>query len=123
MQTTEAHVRALRSVVVGDPVGASSRRDVHGHEDEVRLVVPVEGLHVLVDELDLDVGVEVAREPGEPERGEERVLDRVVARRVRLDERRQDHLHAKGTVAWAAGRGEAMTTDLHRQLPLVVVGA
>ena len=66
------------------------------HHDEVGLVVERQLLDVLVLELDLVVRVEVAGERGQPERREERVLDRPETRAVRLEQRRQDERHVHG---------------------------
>src|SRR6185503_3326106 len=53
--------------------------------------------HVLVDDLDLVVGVEVTGERSEAERRKERVLDRAEMRARGFGERRQDQLDLHGT--------------------------
>src|SRR5688572_31031023 len=55
--------------------------DVHLHDDEVGAVVEPEALDVLVVDRHLVVRVEVAGQRGQPERWEERVLDRAEDRK------------------------------------------
>src|SRR4051812_19126802 len=109
MQAAEADVDAARAVVIGDAIGALGRRDVDGHCHEVGLVVPVQRVDVLVDELDLVVRIEVAGEPCEPERWEQRVFDAPIPRRVSLQKLRQDQLDAhadqsRGLYRWCSMR-------------------
>ena len=92
VQAAEADVGALGAVVVGVAVGATGRGDVRLDDDEVGLVVEAQLLHVLVLQVDLVVRVQVAGQGGEPERGEERVLDRAPVAAVRGRLGRADHL-------------------------------
>ncbi len=62
--------------MIGDLVGAAGAGDVDLDHDQVGRVVEVERLDVLVGESDVVIGVEVCGERGQPERWEQRVLDR-----------------------------------------------
>ena len=101
MQPTEADVRAAGPVVVRDRVRPAGRRDVRLDHHEVGLVVEAEGLHVFVHNGHFVVRVEVPGKRGEPERGEQRVLDGPQRRTGRLHERRKDHLHPHAGQAMA----------------------
>ena len=97
MKPSEADVDAARPIGVGNRVRTFRRGDVDGHDDEVRVVVQRELLDVLVDELDLVVVIEISGKSGQPERRKQRVLDRAIPGRVRLEKSREDHLDAQRT--------------------------
>ena len=108
VQPAEADVGALGAVVVGVAVGAPGRGDVGLDDDEVRLVVEAQRLDVLVLQVDLVVGVEVAGQGGEAERREQRVLDRAPVAAVGGRLGRADHLDPERAAGGrAAQRGPA----------------
>ena len=76
MQPAQADVSALAPVMVGQAVGAVGGGDVDLDDHQIGLVVQVERLDVLVLQGDLVVLIQVTRQGGQPERREERILDR-----------------------------------------------
>ena len=115
VETAEDDPHAAGPIAVGDRVGPLRRRDVDRHHDEVRVVVERQTLDVLVLELGLVVGIEVAGERGEPERREQGVLDRPEARIRRLQQRGQDELDLhRGASRWAPLPQAAVGASLDR---------
>jgi hypothetical protein len=95
VQPTQRDVDAPGPVRVGQLVGPASGGDVDLDHHQVRpVVVQPQPLHVLVVDRDLVVGTQVAGERREPERREQRVLDRPEERRRGLGQRREDHRDA-----------------------------
>lgn len=95
MQAAQAHVRPLGAVMVGQFVRPPRGRDVDLDHHQVRLVGQVHLLHVLVGQRHLVVRAEISGQRGEPERREQRVLDRPEERGRGLGQGGQDHLHAR----------------------------
>ncbi len=92
VKPAEYDVGAARAVEGRELVGAMGRGDVGLDRDDVRRVVGARDRDVLVADLDLVVGIEVGGQRHEPERREERVLDRTEVRVCRFLESRQDQL-------------------------------
>ncbi len=102
VQAAEADVGAPGAVPAGDVVGAGGRGDVGLDHHEVGLVVERHVLDVLVADLDVVVGVEIAGELGEAQGRKQRVLDRPPEGTVARGLARQDHLDLHGV---SFGRG------------------
>jgi hypothetical protein len=94
MQPAENHERPARAVVIRDPVGAVRVGYVHLNDHEIGTIIEIESLDVLVDDADVEVGVEVRGQGGEPERRKERVLDGAPVGTGRLGQRGQDQFDA-----------------------------
>ena len=75
MQPAECDVRALATVVIGNPIGAIGVGDVDLDHHQVRLIVEVERLDVFVLQRDVERGIEIRRQRREAERRKKRVLD------------------------------------------------
>jgi hypothetical protein len=99
VQTSERDVDPPAPVVVREPVRPRGRGDVDLDHHQVRAVVDAERLDVLVLQVHLGIGRQVARQRGEAEGRKQRVLDRPEERAQRLGQRRQDHLHAHGATS------------------------
>jgi len=90
MQPPETDMHPAGAVMVRDPVGPAGGGDVDLDGDQVRAVLQVERLHVLVADRGLVVGIEVTRQGGQSQGGEEAVLDGAPEGAPGLGERGQD---------------------------------
>jgi hypothetical protein len=80
VQAAKGHVAAAPAIVVSELVGAVRGGDVDRHDHQVRPIIGGERHDVLVLEHDLIIGVEVSRQRRQPQRREQRVLDRPESR-------------------------------------------
>jgi hypothetical protein len=95
VQSPERDEDASRAIVIGDPVRTVRVGDVHLNDDEVRSVVDGQRFDVLVDDRRLVIGPQVRRERREPQRREERVLDRPPVGARGFRQGGEDELHAE----------------------------
>ena len=75
MQATERDVRAARTIVISDAVGAICVRDVNLDDYQIGLVVQIEFFDMFVLERDFKIGIEVRCQSCQPQRRKKRVLD------------------------------------------------
>src|SRR3990172_2688001 len=99
MQATQAHMHAATSVVVCDLIGSIRRSDVHLDNYQVGRIFEIHHFHMLVLNPHLVTRIQVPGQCRQPQRREQRVLDRPPERALCLRKRRQYHFHSHSTTS------------------------
>src|SRR5258708_33616036 len=99
VEAPQAHKDSLGAIVVGDAIRPVYICDIRLDQDQVRLVVSAQRLHVLIYNDRFIIRMEVSGQSGQPQWREQGVLNRSPVGAGGLRQRGEDELHAQGTVA------------------------